>query len=375
MLSQLRDVGHLVEAASDEAERASRISPEVLQALRRAGCFRMATPSAYGGEDLPLPTVLAVVEELARTDGAVGWVVGQVALSQIMLSYLPRAALDRIYADEPDVMCAGATTPKGRAVAIGGSWRVNGRWPLVSGALDASWIYLQCFVVQRHKIQLGPDGLPSMRMAIFPAHELEVIETWDAVGLRATASHDVEALHAICPAGWSVELANSAPRGVITRIPPSAQGGLFVAATVLGIAAGALDALCELAAAGKRPAFSQLKLADRPLLQNELGEALLSLEAAHALLHSECARADAHVAYGCELGPQDTARIRAASVKAIELAVGSVDAAYRLAGASAVYASSTLQRRLRDVHTATQHFTAGRAFYAPLGALLAGANV
>ena len=363
-----------MEAAASEAEHANRVSPEVSRALRDAGCFKMAVPAVYGGEDLPLPVVLSVVEALARADGAVGWVVGQVALSQMMLSYLPEAALEQIYAAGPDVRCAGAAAPRGRAVRVDGGWRVNGRWPLVSGALDASWIFLQCLVVEQKAIQMK-QGVPSMRMTVFPADSLAVLDTWDAIGLCATGSHDVEALHVTCSDGWSAELATSTPHGVISRIPPSAQGGLFVAAAVLGIAAGALDALSELVAAGKRPAFSTRALADQPLFQNEFGEAQLSLSAARALLHSECERADAQAASGDGLEPLGIARLRATAVKAIDLAVGFVDVAYRLAGASAVYTSSPLQRRLRDAHTAAQHFAAGRMFYSPLGALLAGEAV
>ena len=47
-----------------------------------------------------------------------------------------------------------------------------------------------------------------------------------------------------------------------------------------------------------------------------------------------------------------------------------VDAMYTLAGGTSVYAASGLQRRLRDIHVATQHFmvstqvmeTAGRLY-------------
>jgi hypothetical protein len=47
-----------------------------------------------------------------------------------------------------------------------------------------------------------------------------------------------------------------------------------------------------------------------------------------------------------------------------------VDACFALAGGSAVYESSSLQRRLRDFHTGAQHFAAQERNYAAAGKLL-----
>ena len=49
-----------------------------------------------------------------------------------------------------------------------------------------------------------------------------------------------------------------------------------------------------------------------------------------------------------------------------------VDAAYTLAGSVSLYDKSSLQRRLRDIHVATQHVAATSEGYRALGALLVG---
>ena len=49
-----------------------------------------------------------------------------------------------------------------------------------------------------------------------------------------------------------------------------------------------------------------------------------------------------------------------------------VDAAYTLGGGTSLFDSSPLQRRLRDMRTATQHFVAGRQSFGALGSLLVG---
>lgn len=366
------DLRAMVTAAAADVERARGLPGELLDALRTAGCLRMAVPAQLGGRDLALADVLGVVEDLATADGSVGWAVAQVALSQIMLGYLPGPALEEIFAGGADVIAAGAAAPKGRASWTGDGWQVSGRWPLVSGAQLASWVFLQCLVVQDGSVQTSPDGMPRMVMVVLPAADVTVLATWDALGLRGTGSDDVQVRNALCPAGFSRELAAAGPHpAAVARVPPPVQGGLFVAAAVLGIARGALDEATELVAGGKRRSFSPQPLAQAPVFQDRLGEAVMTLRAARGLLFGELARGEA-IAAGGRLQPTDEARLRCAGAKTVELAVAVVDTVYTLTGASAVYSGSPLQRRLRDAHTATQHFTAGRDFYGALGALLVG---
>ena len=52
-----------------------------------------------------------------------------------------------------------------------------------------------------------------------------------------------------------------------------------------------------------------------------------------------------------------------------------VDTAYTAGGGSALYSTSPLQRRLRDVHAVTQHFAVKRDTFTLAGAVLAGQDV
>jgi indole-3-acetate monooxygenase len=70
----------------------------------------------------------------------------------------------------------------------------------------------------------------------------------------------------------------------------------------------------------------------------------------------------------------ERARLHAAAVKAIELSTLVTETVFSLGGSSSVLTGAPLERRLRDVRTAAQHFAASRDYYAPLGALLAGVD-
>jgi indole-3-acetate monooxygenase len=68
-------------------------------------------------------------------------------------------------------------------------------------------------------------------------------------------------------------------------------------------------------------------------------------------------------------------RVRAAGVWATAQAAAAVQTAHRCAGSSSVYADSPLQRRLRDIHTLTQHFIVKRDTLATAGSILAGQGI
>lgn len=361
---------------AEECELNRRVPADLLDVLAAAGALRMGVPARYGGLDLAVPEVLRVIEEISRADGAVGWTVGQIYIAQLIFAHFPAAATDEIYADGPDVLGAGAVAPKGRATREPAGWRVSGQWPFVTGCENAAWIYLQCLEHHRGVPRSAEDGLPPLRMVLLPAEQVEILDTWHVVGLRATGSHDVRVTRMPCADERTCGLDEPIPGGgaAALRITPRDQGGLVVAATACGIAAGAADAVARLAADGKRPAFSTRGLAGSPVFQDQLGEAFMSLCAARALLASEVETVDAAAASGHQPTELERARLRAAGPRAVALATGVVDAAHRLGGGSAVYETSPLQRRLRDAHTVTQHFSAGRDFYASLGGLLAGAE-
>ncbi|MCT9933158.1 acyl-CoA dehydrogenase family protein [Planotetraspora sp. A-T 1434] len=373
-LSRTTALAAVIAKTADETERARQVPAALIDQLAAAGCLRMMVPVRHGGDGLPLPDALRVLEELARADGSTGWLVGQITLAQLVFACFPERAQQEVYAGGPDVLGAGAVAPKGRASATGDGWKVTGQWPYVTGCPQASWVYLNCVVLDGRTPRVLPDGTPQTRIVLVPAADLTIQDTWHVLGLRGTASHDVRAGALDCPGWRSFSLRGDEP-GDRRAIFSIAQAGLLIAAVGLGIAQGALDEIAQLAADGRRRAFSRTPLGASQVFQDRLGDAYVTLRAARALLHQEAATAWAIVSAGRAAEPLDRACLRAAAARVTGFATAAVDTAHALAGGASAYESSPLQRRLRDIHTATQHFVNGRDFYATVGALLAGEQV
>jgi len=95
--------------------------------------FRLWIPRTLGGEETDPMTLVRVVEEISRADGATGWCVAIGGEYGVFGGYLSPDAAREIFGSDPHVRTAGALRPFGTAVAVDGGYRVAGRWPLGSG--------------------------------------------------------------------------------------------------------------------------------------------------------------------------------------------------------------------------------------------------
>src|SRR5688572_10285530 len=101
VLAAVAELAPHLAARAAETEAGRRLSPDLVDELRAAGCFRMLLPRSHGGEEVDLVTGMRVLEELARADGSVGWTVGIGGAGWLDLCHLPRATFDALYAGGP----------------------------------------------------------------------------------------------------------------------------------------------------------------------------------------------------------------------------------------------------------------------------------
>src|SRR5262249_43036365 len=137
----------------------------------------------------------------------------------------------------------------------------------------------------------------------------------------------------------------------------------------VGIAEAALDDLLAHVALGRQQFQAAVPMRESETLQFELGRVMAELKAARALYWRQAASQWKQALTGA---PGDEALFvenAQASAWVTTACVRVVDACFALAGTSAIYDSSPLQRRLRDIHTAAQHFTVQQRHYTAAGKL------
>jgi alkylation response protein AidB-like acyl-CoA dehydrogenase len=370
-------LGSQVARAADETERERRLAPGLSDALSDAGLYRMCVPASMGGGEVAPQTLLAAVEALARGDAAAGWCVAVCATAGMLAAYLPEQTAREVFGDSRTV-AGGVFAPTGRAQAEGDGLTVAGRWRFASNVTNCDWVMGGCVVFDEDRPRLAPGGSPDVQLVLFPASEIEVIDTWSVSGLRGTGSHDFAVDGLEVPAARAASLITDSPRepGALYAFPPFGLLAVSIAGVALGIARGALDDLGELAGV-KTPAMSARRLAERSGTQAGMARAEAALRAARAGLFNalgeawEAAQGDPSAAVSREV----RAGLRLAATHAVQAGAEAVDAAYGLAGGSAIYETSPLQRRFRDVHAATQHMLVGPATWELTGRTLLGLEI
>jgi alkylation response protein AidB-like acyl-CoA dehydrogenase len=366
VLAQARALGPLLRESGDRAERARRLDPDVVAAMVEAGLFRMLVPRALGGLEVDPPTLLRVVEEVSSQDGSAGWCLAACALNGQFAAVLPEASAAAIWSD-PGAVVEITVGPTGRAVAVRDGYRLTGRWRFASGCEFSTWHGGLAAVYDGDAPRLDGAGDPETRWMFLPMADCRIVDAWDVAGLRATGSHEVEVEDVFVPEARTCGF----------RDPPRLPERLFrvcqenvapaLAAVPLGIARAALDDLIDLAQV-KTPSGAAPLLRDRAAVQIEVGRAEARLRAARALLFASVEAVWRTTLADQPLDERARTELRLASVHAAAEAAAVVDAAWRLAGASAIFAASPIERRFRDLHTATQNGLLSAEFYQGAGA-------
>ena len=361
----------LVRSYADEAQRRRHVPGPVVEALAAAGLYRLAAPAELGGAEAePRPTIEAI-EAISEADGSIGWVL-MIGIETVGIgsSLMPRETAARLFADHPDLVMCGALNPQGRARPAEGGWLVTGRWPFASGCHHADLFWGQCLV------DGGPeDGDNPIRAieVVVPRADYEILDTWDANGLRGTGSHDVAVDDLFVPDEMTTEVTSGAPThdGPLYRLPPFSRLAYNKVGVATGIARAAIDHFVDLAD-GKVPRLARSRLRERPRAQLAVAQAEAALRSARAFVFEAVDDEWQTVLAGGRCDRRQRALVRLACSHACQEAIRAVELVHSAAGTSPNEIGSPLGRARRDVAVVAQQIMVAPHFIDDAGRVLLG---
>ncbi|MEU9645526.1 SfnB family sulfur acquisition oxidoreductase [Streptomyces sp. NPDC048188] len=343
--------------AAAERDAVRRLPHAELERLSASGLLGVNVPAEFGGADVRAETLAEVFRLLAAADASIAQIpqshfvyvnvlrrqgtheqqkffFGEVLRGKRFGNAQSEAGTKHVQ----DIRTRLAPRPDG-------SYVLDGVKHYSTGALFAHWIPVLARAVD-----------DTLHVAYVPrdAPGLTVLDDWDGMGQRTTASGTVRLESVPVPADRVV------PHHLTFQGPQlhGAVAQLLHAAIDAGIASGALAEAADFVRTKSRPWFESgfETAAEDPLLVQRFGELDLRVRAAQALLREAARTVDAarddltdHSAAEASIA------VAAAKVTAAEAAVEVGSALFEVAGTRAALDSLGLHRHWRDARTHTLH--------------------
>ncbi|MFJ2511669.1 SfnB family sulfur acquisition oxidoreductase [Streptomyces griseoviridis] len=342
-------------AGARDSER--RLPRPELERLSASGLLAVTVPSEHGGADVDATTLAEIFRLLASADGS---------LAQIPQSHFVYVNVIRRQGTEEQRKFFFAELLAGRRFGNAqseagtrhvqdirtrltprpdGSFLLTGVKHYSTGALFADWIPV-----------LARADHDDLHVAYVPrdAPGVTVVDDWDGMGQRTTASGTVHLTDVPVPADRVL------PHHLTFRGPQlhGAVAQLLHAAIDVGIADGALAEAAEFVRTKSRPWFESGvdTAAEDPLVIQRFGELAVGTRASRALLR-EAARTveEARADLTDDSAAEASIAVAAAKAHAARTAVEVADALFELAGTRSALNSLNLHRHWRDARTHTLH--------------------
>ncbi|KAA8889079.1 hypothetical protein F3087_08835 [Nocardia colli] len=379
-LGAVTELAPIARQYSQKAEDDRDLPADVVDAIAATGLWGVFTPTGVGGSGLiGVDEAFEIVRAVAYADTSTAWSLFIGATTPaIVASKLPADGIEEVLAEGIGPMSL-VFGPNGRSTPTEGGFRVTGRWPFASGIGYAGWVMANTVLLDADGApKAGAGGLPELVSVVVSAEEVSIIDDWHVAGLRGTGSMSFALDDVYVPARRTFPFfAPSRLQESKYRLPLFSLLAPGFAGVAVGTAEHALDEVLAVLPTRVGPPKFQPASED-PVIQRTVGRAQAAIRAAR---ESTRAVFDTYVdrrlrgddlsllpvAGRCELHQQ--------AVWAANTCRDTVDDLFRIAGASAIYESSPIQRLWRDINVLNQHLYLRDTQHENAGKLALGIDV
>ena len=354
-------VGALASEHAEYGDKNGKLAEPVVEALHNEGLLGMWTPKAVGGSEIDPVSSLEVIENVAYGDPSAGWVLMAAALAiGTGAAYLGDSAVKELFSGKRLPVIAGQGTRPGTAVPEKDGFRLSGSWSFASGIKHGTHIHTLGII----------QGTGEPRIFVLPVEQVQLIDNWDVMGLRATGSIDYKIDNVFVPDEYTHFAVTETPKrgGSLYTIGIIGFGAIAHTGWACGIGRRLLDELAANVRARGGRAGTQ-STSESFLEGYAVAEG--TYRAARALAYEAWRDVRATLERGAPLTLRQNTLIRLAMAH-IQWACHEVAAfVYKSAGTTGLRAG-TIQRLFRDMNAGTQHLIASPPVFRAIGRELAG---
>ena len=358
-LSPLLD---MVAAQAGEADSNRFVSPEVISEIKNNDIMRFTASESMGGLDQSCTRVGQELEAIAAACSSTAWCLwNHLSTFHFFCGLLGPRHLDFLagIVNKREWVCF----PAGASTAVKGSQAdqeifLQGRAAFGSGARYGEW----AGVAFMHQ----DDQSPSFSMVNLSQPGVDIDRNWFAMSLRASATDTVLYEGARIPASRRVEFP------FMYRVPFRDPGrpmiahryredwvglsDMWLGAIAVGLTQAALDEVTE--GIKERVAIMGVKVAERPTVHVNLGQAQAKINAARDTVFAALQETDARM--GIQKTPDETDYLRqlSSSMNALQQCEDAMRLLLRVMGGNGLREGPAFERRFRDLQAMPLHINA-----------------
>jgi alkylation response protein AidB-like acyl-CoA dehydrogenase len=363
----------VVAAAAAAHDRAGSFPHDSLAALQSVGLLALGVPRAQGGAEAGLSQAMHAIRQIGQACASTALITGMQTTHQRAVAHSPRwpahlreqvgrdaaanGALINALRVEPNLGTpARGGLPETTARRTPDGWALSGQKIYSTGSPGLTWMMVWART---------DDADPLVGQFLVPAHApgVQIENTWDQLGLRASGSHDVLFTDVALPLDHAVDIRQPAEWN--ERDPLSvAWNAMLVCAVYHGVAQAGRDWILGFLHS-RVPANLGKSLATLPRMQEAVGAIEARLLTNDRLMHGAAADVDAG-------NTPDSNTINLIKTVVCDNAIAAVEQAVQLAGNHALARANPLERHLRDVLCARIHTPQPDMAYTTAGRLALG---
>jgi 3-hydroxy-9,10-secoandrosta-1,3,5(10)-triene-9,17-dione monooxygenase len=343
-------------AARSEAERT--LAADTLRDLHERGLLRILQPKRWGGMELDFVAYVDIACEIARGCASTSWNVANLLMHHWMIAMYDERAQEEVWGANPEALIAAAIAyPQGQGRRVHGGFVISGRWNFSSSVDVADWNLLAVTVRDGERVV-------DHRMCLLDNSQYDVVDDWQVLGMRATASMTVVVSDVFVPeykalCTYDIRGANTFPgagmnENSLYRIPLSAMGAHGIGGTAAGNAQAALEHTISLVKE-RSTNYTGARMRDFQLVQLRVSSAGAKIDTALALLRNDCVEAQEFARRQVVPDVGTKLRFKRNLAYASQLCLEAVDSLHTLAGANGIYEKYPLERIFRDAHALSGH--------------------
>ena len=355
-----------IAAQAPEADRSRTVSAEAIAALRSSPVMGMTAAKSLGGSDASCVEIAKVLGEVATACSSTAWCLwNHLSTFHLFCGLLgpdhSSQLSNIVHASEWVCFPAGASTGvRSETDDTRQELILTGKAAFGSGSRYAQWAGVSFVGDDRTKPKFALVDLRSPQVRIDP--------TWQAMSLRASSTDDVyyegvriaEANVSPFPMMYRVEFRNPNVPVIASRYREDWVGisDLWLGAMAASICQASLDEICT--GIRDRVAIMGVKVAERPLVQVNLGQAQGLITAAKDTVSATLQATDDRMQKAEAPSEANYLAQMSASTQALAFCEDAMRLMLRVQGGNGLREGTTFERRYRDFQAMPLHINAHR---------------